>query len=293
MARLVIVGNATHDLNRTGLIAARQPGGTLLYATLALDAMGHEVRPIGYAPLRAYLTLRLTEVDRTGLHLAFPGTRFLNEYDGQQREQWARQGSGKAIEDASLLDDAEGVLLGPVLREVPADLTLPLGVPSLLDVQGTIRRLSEETTLLGYHRVEIDTEGLTLPRATHVRGSIEEVAPIVGTDDPEAAAKALSKRTGAPAIVTLGPDGALAYDGEALHRAQLPAVEVEDPTGAGDVFDAGLLHALVEGEGLEQGLALACAVAGLFLANVADEVRFRDRFPSLDAVEARAEDARK
>jgi sugar/nucleoside kinase (ribokinase family) len=60
-------------------------------------------------------------------------------------------------------------------------------------------------------------------------------------------------------VVTLGPGGARAYSsGRSLH---VPAREVVavDSTGAGDVFAAGLVHALAGGAPMETALATAVA----------------------------------
>lgn len=288
MARVCVVGNATHDLIRAGLIADRRPGGTLLYASLALDALGHDVQPAGNAPLRAYWTLRFAGIDRSNLSLAFPGTRFLNKYEEGRRTQWAREGPGRAIDDASILDDADGILLGPVLGEVPAELEVPEGVPCVLDVQGLIRSLGS-SNVWGYQRVEVKDEAFALPDSTHVCASIEELEPLADTSDPETAARWLAEQARRPTVVTMGARGAMAVDGQ-TRRARLDPVPAEDPTGAGDVFDAGLLHGLLEGASLDRCLAIGCAAAGLFLERE-DERRLVDRFASLEAVEERADEA--
>lgn len=289
MARVCVVGNATHDLIRTGLIADRRPGGTLLYASLALQALGHEVRPVGNAPLRAYLTLRWHGVDRAGLKLAVPGNRFLNEYEAGAREQWARDGPGPAVGDPAHLQDTDAVLLGPVLGEVDTDLPVPQQVPSLIDLQGAVRRLGSSTRLWRWREVELVDELPPIPAVQLVRASREEVAPILDVVEPEALVRKLAERTQRPAVVTLGPEGAVGYDGE-LHRARLPALEVEDPTGAGDVFDAGLVHGMLEGVELERGLALGCAAAAGFLERE-DARRLGDRFADREAVERQAGEA--
>jgi sugar/nucleoside kinase (ribokinase family) len=51
--------------------------------------------------------------------------------------------------------------------------------------------------------------------------------------------------------------------GSAQLRLPAPAVEVVDTTGAGDAFDAGLLHAFLAGEPPERQLALAVACGSL------------------------------
>jgi bifunctional ADP-heptose synthase (sugar kinase/adenylyltransferase) len=51
------------------------------------------------------------------------------------------------------------------------------------------------------------------------------------------------------AVVTNGRDGAVAIDSETGEEASVPALRVEaiDPTGAGDVFDAGMLVGTLAG----------------------------------------------
>lgn len=58
-------------------------------------------------------------------------------------------------------------------------------------------------------------------------------------------------------VVTYGPDGATAYgDGKRI-VARAPRVRVVDSTGAGDVFAAGLVHALADGQGMQAALNIA------------------------------------
>jgi sugar/nucleoside kinase (ribokinase family) len=65
------------------------------------------------------------------------------------------------------------------------------------------------------------------------------------------------------AAATLGQDGVIAWDGsEFLHRAAF-CVNVVDTTGAGDVFHAGFIYALLQGWSLERQLDFACAAAAL------------------------------
>jgi ribokinase len=58
-------------------------------------------------------------------------------------------------------------------------------------------------------------------------------------------------------VITYGAEGARAFgDGRQLHSAA-PAVEALDGTGAGDVFAAGLAHALAQRQPMPETLALA------------------------------------
>jgi ribokinase len=62
-------------------------------------------------------------------------------------------------------------------------------------------------------------------------------------------------------IVTLGRDGALAVENDAVVSAPALVVEAVDTVGAGDTFCGYLAAALAEEQGLESALRL-CAVAG-------------------------------
>jgi ribokinase len=75
--------------------------------------------------------------------------------------------------------------------------------------------------------------------------------------------------TGAPVVVTLGGDGAvaLAPDGWAEHLPP-PATTVRDTTGAGDTFNGVLATRLASGDRLEVAVRTAMAAASLSVARV-------------------------
>lgn len=62
---------------------------------------------------------------------------------------------------------------------------------------------------------------------------------------------------------TLGQDGVLAFDGERLLHSAAYRVPVADTTGAGDIFHAGFIYALLQGWPLERQLDFSCAAAAL------------------------------
>jgi sugar/nucleoside kinase (ribokinase family) len=62
---------------------------------------------------------------------------------------------------------------------------------------------------------------------------------------------------------TLGQDGVLAWNGEAIHHTPAYRVPVVDTTGAGDIFHAGFIFALLQGWSLERQLDFACAAAAI------------------------------
>ncbi len=65
------------------------------------------------------------------------------------------------------------------------------------------------------------------------------------------------------AAATMGEDGVLAYDGTRLYYAPAFCIEAVDTTGAGDIFRAGFVFALLQGWPLERQLDFACAAGAL------------------------------
>ncbi len=84
------------------------------------------------------------------------------------------------------------------------------------------------------------------------------------TTDPEAALQALAELVPV-AVVKCGRDGALACSRATGERVREPAIAVEalDPTGAGDVFSAGIVLGTLEGWPLAERVRFANLCAGL------------------------------
>jgi ribokinase len=89
-----------------------------------------------------------------------------------------------------------------------------------------------------------------------------EARELTGEEDPEAAARALRERTGAPVLVTLGAEGALLV-GDDVEGIAAPTVEVVDTTGAGDTFNGALAAELAAGRDLRAAAAFAVRAAAL------------------------------
>jgi sulfofructose kinase len=67
---------------------------------------------------------------------------------------------------------------------------------------------------------------------------------------------------------TLGPDGVIAWDGAQFRYAPAYQVNAVDTTGAGDIFHAGFIYALLQDWPPQRQLDFACAAAALNCAAV-------------------------
>lgn len=65
------------------------------------------------------------------------------------------------------------------------------------------------------------------------------------------------------AAATLGQDGVLTWNGEVIRHTPAYRIPVVDTTGAGDIFHAGFIFALLQGWSLERQLNFACASAAI------------------------------
>jgi sugar/nucleoside kinase (ribokinase family) len=91
------------------------------------------------------------------------------------------------------------------------------------------------------------------------------------------AARRLQSLSGGWVVVKLGPRGCLGAgpDGEEL-AVQAPSVKVDDTTGAGDAFNAGLAHALSDGANWPDALRAATDFASAIISRPSSE-RHRPR----------------
>ena len=102
-----------------------------------------------------------------------------------------------------------------------------------------------------------------LALATHPIVAEHVPAALTGEADLTRALRQLRGVTAAPIIVTLGARGAMALDGDRVIASAGFEVAAVDTTGAGDVFRAGFIAALLEGHPLQEGLRFANAAAAV------------------------------
>lgn len=89
-------------------------------------------------------------------------------------------------------------------------------------------------------------------------------AKLTGNDDLRKSLPEIHRRYGCLLTgATLGQEGVLVWDGGRFHYAPAFHVEEVDTTGAGDIFHAGFIYALLQGWPLRKQLDFACAAAAL------------------------------
>ena len=101
---------------------------------------------------------------------------------------------------------------------------------------------------------------------------VEACALADGAEDAAQAARALQTASGGWVVVKLGPSGCLAVGPDGTELAvPAPAVVVADTTGAGDAFNAGLVHALAHGSSWAEALTTATRFATAIISRPSDD----------------------
>lgn len=103
-----------------------------------------------------------------------------------------------------------------------------------------------------------------------------EACRIAGTDDLEAAIKKLSAIVPL-LVVKAGSQGAIAVRGNERIESAALSVNVVDPVGAGDSFDAGFLHAYLRGQDLSDCMLAGNAAGALCATRGGGTEAFLDR----------------
>ncbi len=111
------------------------------------------------------------------------------------------------------------------------------------------------------------TLGPMLAQSDVVIMTREDATGIFGLDgSPESAAQGIHQAYRPRiSVLTLGPEGALAFDGERFYRSRGYDLRIVDRLGAGDAFTAGFLHGFLDDD-IQKGLDYGSAMAALKLS---------------------------
>jgi sugar/nucleoside kinase (ribokinase family) len=115
----------------------------------------------------------------------------------------------------------------------------------------------------------------------YVIGSQEFPPLMTGMSEPRLALQALHEVGPSVVGMTLGENGAIAYDGRDFFESEGLSVSAADSTGAGDVFHAGFCYGVLQGWSLQKNLDFSNAFAAMSCRSVGG----RTGIPRLDEVE--------
>jgi sugar/nucleoside kinase (ribokinase family) len=247
------------DLTFAGLPGLPPPGGELFAHDLHVSPGGAAITAIGLARLG----LRAAVATPLGSDLAGRTLRELLEAEGVACP------AGEAART-------------PVTVVLPfaGDRAMVSYAPPLEVDRASLDGLGARAVVIALDRVELIAAGplvyavLADPQAVRLAGGAprhlaqvravlanrSEAERLTGKPNPEEAALALAEVV-QTAVVTCGPDGAVAASEGAVHTAPAPSVEAVDTTGAGDLFTAAYVWGDLEGLPLEERLRRAVAYA--------------------------------
>ncbi len=115
----------------------------------------------------------------------------------------------------------------------------------------------------------------TLPHVDILLPNEREAMKMAGADDLETALARLSEQV-KTVVVKMGARGAMALQGGKRFTAPAVNVQVMDPVGAGDSFDAGFLHQFLRGADLQTCLAYGNLCGAFSTTGCGGTEAFRD-----------------
>jgi sugar/nucleoside kinase (ribokinase family) len=262
---VVVVGSASRD------IASDDPrgwrlGGGATYCSLTLGRLGVRVGVVLGADAEAATAWELDLLRDAGVDVRLvplaKGPVFENiETDGVRRQRWLSESD--PVPMAALHDawrEADGWLLVPVAAEVPDEWSAVErpGARVAIGWQGMLRTFRPD----GWVERTEPRPSTLLEAAGLVCASVNDLP----RTDEIAVLRSLSRSAGL--VLTHGAAGGFFVDehGEPGTYPAVPAGPVADPTGAGDIFLAGLMAAWVATGEMLSGRTLHIAAAAGSLA---------------------------
>lgn len=253
VGRIVAFGNPVYDFIKTPVITTgeRVLSGCSTNGCLALARLGHATTLVGRLGAD-YHQRFLADVRRYGIvpsvELCAETGGFSLIYDARGDRTLDVLGVAAPIEAVPQeCAAANAIIVGPILRETPAALIERIraasDAPLFLDPQGLMRRILPDRRIEHF----LPDDFAAIAALCHVVKANEvETRVITGVDpriDGAEAARRLRATGCTIAIVTLAEAGSIIDDGERQYVIPAYATDARDPTGAGDTYMAGFVHA--------------------------------------------------
>ena len=291
---IVAFGNPVYDYIQTPVVSTgeRVLSGCSTNGCLALERLGHPTTLVGcIGP--DYQERFVAEAQRYGItpdiQLCDQTGGFSLIYDTRGDRTLDVLGVAASIDHVpDICVNAQAIIVGPILQETSAQLIERIGIqssaPLFLDPQGLLRRISASGRIEHFCPPEL---ARIAPRCRVIKANELEAHVITGIDprvDGLGAARRLKMLGCDIAIVTLAGAGSLIDDGVRHYSIPAYATDVRDPTGAGDTYMAGFIHAyLRDPEDLYGAGCVGAATASIWIEHTGPDAPI-----SLIEVERRA-----
>ena len=265
--RIYLVGNPTRDRIVRGAKTVKTLGGTVLYAGLFFTRCGIPVAIVGSGDEEMRAWIESNGIDSEHFTLTARITSFENRYAAGGRQQVAQPGSKILFADVpESVFTARAVLIGAVLNEADPHIFRPShsGI-WMLDVQGFLRNVGTAGEVVLHTNPALEE---AIAACDIVKADQQEAAAITGTTNLRQASKRLHRMGAGIVVITLAARGSCLSDGRRFIRIRPPQTRAEDPTGAGDVYDAGFLAAYLRTGDLVEAGCFGSAAAALSVAGV-------------------------
>lgn len=242
---------------------SRQVGGPITTALVACQRLGLRTRYIGTVGDDSSGRLQLRSLRQEGIDVRYarkvPGasTQYglivVDQKTGERTVFWDRDKrlalSAREIEREAITS-AKALLVDGCDVEAclqAARWARQAGIPVVADLDTAYRKVEKLFPLIDY-----------------LFASADFLPAVTGRTDPVLALEFMRREYGVKLSgVTLGRDGALAFDGNRFYYSGGFAVRAVDTTGAGDVFHGAFVYGLLQGWKMERVLDFSCAFAAL------------------------------
>ncbi|MCU0494317.1 MAG: PfkB family carbohydrate kinase [Chloroflexaceae bacterium] len=256
MAFVVAFGNPVYDDITTPLVSTggRVLSGCSTNGCLMLGHLGHRTALVGRIG-NDFEQRFLSDLSHYGIEAyverAEQSGGFRLVYDARGDRTLEVLGHAGEIQHVpAACADADAIIVGPILQETPLALIERIrrvsSAPLFLDPQGFLRRLRADNSVEHYASAEF---AQIAPLCHVVKANELEAYVLTGIhprEDAAAAARRLRSSGCQVAIVTLAEAGSVIDDGTQQYHIPAYATEARDPTGAGDTYMAGFLHAYLQ-----------------------------------------------
>lgn len=250
---IVAFGNPVYDYIRTPTITTgkRVLSGCSTNGCLALAGLGHATTLVGRIGADFHDRF-LADTQRYGIasamRLCEQTGGFGLIYDECGGRTLDVLGIAAAIEHVpAISSQAEALIIGPILQETSPELIEQIhtlsDAPLFLDPQGLLRRVGPHGRIEHFYPPEFER---VAPLCRAIKANELEAEVITGVNPRADGASALGglRALGCEiAIITLAEAGSLIDDGERQYAIPAYATDARDPTGAGDTYMAGFIHA--------------------------------------------------